>query len=138
MIEAGGEQHIAYIGPYPDARTGTPWKRAEGSAVPRAGEVIIVRVVARHSGVSVGDRVSIFGTYLTVTGLSEGTVSMVNSVAFISAADFIRLSPESESFSYLLVTVNDGTQASAVAERIECDLIGVIAQIAPDFARQER
>src|SRR4030067_1156098 len=89
MIVAGDERNLAYIIGLPEkAEFGTPWRISSGRSLPGEGEAIIDRNVAEKSGIGLGDNVEILGEEFEVTGLSEGTASLVNSVAFISMSDF--------------------------------------------------
>jgi putative ABC transport system permease protein len=139
MITAGDDQYIAYvIGLPPDAVTGGPPRIVEGATRPRPGEAIIDRSIARRAGIGVGDRVTILAQELTVAGLTEGTTSLVNSVAFIAMDDFARMRPGEVVISFVLATVRPGESPEAVAARIEAGVDGVTAQTRRTFAAQER
>jgi len=88
--------------------------------------------------VGLGDEVEILGRQFKVVGLSEGTASLVNSVAFIAMADFAALRGYADSVSFLLVRVMPGESPAAVAARIESDVSGMTAQATTAFAAQER
>jgi putative ABC transport system permease protein len=138
-VIARGDPYIAYvIGVPPDARMGTAWRVATGVAIPAAGEVVIDRRVAAQAGVRLGDQVTVLGQSLRVVGLSEGTASLVNSVAFIALEDFARTRPESGVVSFVLVKTASGRSADSVAVRIEAAVPGVTALSRPAFAAQER
>lgn len=139
MIVAGQERSLAYvIGLPPDPAAGGPWRVVEGKAVPAAKEAIIDRGVAIKSGVGIGDKVKILGQEFTVAGLTEGTVTLINSVAFVSKADFARLRGDAQTVSFLLVKVEPGQSPDSVAAQIEADVPDVTAQSRPAFAGQER
>jgi putative ABC transport system permease protein len=78
------------------------------------------------------------GEDFRIAGFSEGTSSLVNSVAFISAHDFEELRRSYGTFSFLLVQVQPGESAPQVVERIHSRVRDVTAQTTPDFAAQER
>jgi len=138
-IVAGDERSLAYIIGLPEgASLGGPWQISSGSALPGKEEVIMDRNVAEKSGVGLGDEVQILGEDFKVAGLSEGTSSLVNSVAFISARDFEDLRRNYDSFSFLLVKVEPGDSPQAVAARIEAQVRDVTAQTTDEFAEQER
>lgn len=139
MIAIGQERNLAYvIGLPPDAEIGGPWRVVEGVVIPAAKEAIIDRGVANKSGVGIGDKVKILGQEFTLVGLSEGTVSLVNSVAFVSKADFARLRGDTRTVSFLLVKVKPDESPDGVAARIEADVNDVTAQSREAFAAQER
>ncbi len=139
MVGVGEERNLAYIIGLPeDAAMGGPWKVTDGRGNPRAGETVIDRNVAQKSGVTVGDEVEILGRKFKVVGLSEETASLVNSVAFISLDDFVRLRGSPDAISFLLVKVAGGESPESVATRIETQVGNVTAQATTDFAAQER
>jgi putative ABC transport system permease protein len=139
MVVIGQERNLAYIiGLPPDAAAGAPWQVIAGKALPGPGEAVVDRNVARKSGVGIGDTVRILGSDLRISGLSEGTASLVNSIAFVAFEDFARFRGDSSTVSFILVTVTPGESPATVAARIEAKVFGVTAQATPAFAGQER
>lgn len=145
IVVAGNERHLAYVvGLPPDAAVGGAWQVSAGKAEPAAGEAIIDRGVAESSGLTVGDPVEILGQPFTIAGLSEGTASLINSVAFITLADFAALrgeaapNPALASVSFLLVEVTPDQSATAVSASIETAVNGVTALPQTDFSAEER
>lgn len=139
VIVAGESQNLAYIiGVAPNAKAGGPWRLVAGEPWPGARETIIDRNVAQKSGIALGDTVEILGRPFTVAGLSEGTASLVNSVAFISLEDFATLRGTAEMASFLLVNVEAGQSPAAVAGQIESRVSGVTASSQAEFAAEER
>lgn len=138
MVVIGEDRHLAYVIGLPrDAVTGRPWS-VEGKSVPGPGEAIIDRRIAEESGVGLGGEVKVLGQAFTIAGLSEGTASLVNSVAFISLPDFSRLRADRQAVSFVLVRTAPDVVPDAVAQRIEATVLGVTAQARPAFAAQER
>ncbi len=139
MIVVGQERNLAYvIGLPPDAVVGGPWRVARGISIPTAGEAVIDRGVAEKSGMEIGDKVKILGQEFNIVGLSEGTASLVNSVAFISMEDFARMRGNAQAVSFLLVRVRPGESPETIAARIEAKVDGVTAQSRLAFGEQER
>ena len=138
-VVVGDRRSIAYvIGVAPNATVGTPWRIVEGAAVPRPGEAIIDRLVAEESGVRVGGRVQILGRDLTLVGLAEGTVNLVNSIAFIALEDFARVRGATPAVSYVLVKGGVNESHADLAQRIEASIPDVTALPREVFAREER
>lgn len=138
-IVAAGDPYIAYIIGLPaDAPVGGPWRVSQGTAIPGDGEAVIDVGVAKKAGVRLGDPVTVLGQQLRVVGLSQGTANLVNSVAFISLADFARARPGEPVISFVLVTLAPGAAPATVAARIEAAVPGVTAQPRQAFATQER
>ncbi len=133
-------QHVAaYIfGLPPNARAGGPRRIVAGAALPSNGTIIIDRSIAAKTGVRLGDALRLFDSDFTITGLSEGTTSTLNSVAFITMQDFARLRGDAQSVSFVLATTTAGQSADAVARQIEQAVPGVTAQSRQAFAAQER
>jgi putative ABC transport system permease protein len=141
ILAAGERRSLAYVLGIPaDARSGGPWRVGEGSAKPGPGQAVIDRVVAERAGVELGDQVRLLGGVFTVSGLAEGTVSITNSIVWISTDDFARLRGDQGSppFSFGLVTVEPGSSVQEVAERIVAAVPAVTVQTREAFARQER
>jgi putative ABC transport system permease protein len=138
-VVAGDERNLAYIIGLPEgAELGGPWNISSGRSLPAEGETILNRNIAEKSGIALGDEVEILGTEFEVTGFSEGTASLVNSVAFISIKDFEEMRGSYDTVSFLLVKVDDGESPEAVADRIQAQVRDVTAQTRNDFAAQER
>jgi putative ABC transport system permease protein len=145
------DQYSVYVIGLPQGATmGEPWRIARGVSIPADGQTIIDRGVAEQYGLGIGDKVNIVGQAFTITGLSDGTGNLLNSVAFISLNDFARLrgnmpmgnaassSATMPIISFVLVKVKTGASPDAVAARIEKAVPGVTAQSREAFATQER
>ncbi|MBI5944731.1 MAG: ABC transporter permease [Chloroflexi bacterium] len=138
-VVSGDERSLAYIIGLPEnAEFGVPWSISSGSSLPGKGEVILNRNIAANSGVALGDEVEILGDEFKVTGFSEGTASLVNSVAFITMDDFEEMRGSYNTVSFLLVKVSAGESPEIVTDRIEAQVRDVTAQTKSDFAAQER
>jgi putative ABC transport system permease protein len=138
MVVIGDERNLAYIIGLPeDALMGGAWQVSSGSAQPRRGEAIIDHNVGEKSNVGLGDEVEILGHKFKITGLSEGTASLVNSIAFISLADFAALRGSPDTISFLLIRVEPGSDPTDVAKHIEEEVNGVTVQTREAFAAQE-
>lgn len=139
VVNTGHGNALSYlIGLPPNPAAGAPWKVTAGTGVPGLGEAVIDRTVAQASGLGLGATVTILNNKFRVVGLTDGTVSIVNSVAFISMADFMRIRANSESVSYLLVKVAPGSSPDAIAGRIEREVGGVTAVSRVAFGNEER
>lgn len=138
-VTMGRDRRWAYIIGLPEnPAAGRPWRVVAGSALPGAGEVILDRSQAAASGVGLGDPVRIFGRSFKVAGLSEGTLNIINSVAFIPLQDFARLRRSQEVMSFVLVRIKPGERPEEVAGRIKGSIPAVTAQSRQAIAAQER
>ena len=138
-VIAGDDRNLAYIIGLPEkAGLGGPWEVSSGRSLPGESQAIIDRNVAEKSGIGLGDTVEILGEEFDVIGLSEGTASLVNSVAFISMDDFKDMRGSYSTISFLLVKVLDSESPEVVAARIQRQVRDVTAQSGNAFAAQER
>jgi putative ABC transport system permease protein len=138
MIVVGDERTLAYVIGLPEnAEMGMPWKMSSGKSVPESGEAIIDQRIAQKSGVELNDKVEILAHEFTVVGFSQGTTNIVNSIAFIPAADFQALRGNASVVSYVLVRTRSGVRVEAVALRIEDEVGGVTALPRAAFSSQE-
>lgn len=138
-IVAGNERAVAYVIGLPaNPAMGRPWNVVDGSNQPGPGEVIVDRSFASRAGISIGDEVTVLGGEARVVGLSEGTASLVNSVAFVSFKDFQRMRGGGPVVSFVLVKVASGASPDDVAREIERVVRGVTAQSRTAFAAAER
>jgi putative ABC transport system permease protein len=138
-IAAGAERAVVYVVGLPTGATmGGPWEVIEGSAEVHPGEVVVDRGFARRAGLGIGDSVTILGGEARIVGLSEGTASLVNAVAFVSIDDFRAARGGAPIVSFVLVRIAQGANPDEVAKAIEHDVSGVTAQSRDAFADQER
>lgn len=138
-IVAGSERAVAYvIGLPPGSAMGGPWDMVEGAADLAPGEIIVDAGFARRAGVSVGDTVTVLGGDARIIGLSRGTASLMNSVAFVAFDSFRALRGGAPVISYVLASVEPGASPRAVAAEIERRVAGVSVQSRADMAGSER
>ena len=137
-VSAGDERTVAYVIGLPaGAAMGGPWS-VDGAATVGPGEAIVDRGFASRAGVGIGASVDVLGRSARIVGLSSGTASLVNSVAFVSLADFRQARGGSSVVSFVLVRVAAAASADAVAAEIERLVPGVTAQSSAAFVEQER
>jgi putative ABC transport system permease protein len=138
-IAAGDERAVAYVIGLPaDATMGGPWDVVEGLNRVSRGEIIVDRGFARKAGVSIGDMVTVLGGQARIVGLSQGTASLVNTVAFVTFDDFQAMRGGAPVVSFVLVKVAQATTPEAVAAAIGGTVPDVTAQTRTDFSTQER
>jgi putative ABC transport system permease protein len=138
-ISAGDERGWAYvIGLTPTASMGGPWDVVEGAGQPGPGEAVIDRRFAQRAGVGLGDQVTMLGRDFLIAGLTEGTASLVNSVAFVTFDDFAARRGGDPVVSFVLVRTADGVSPDTVALAIEARASGVSVQTTEAFAASEK
>jgi putative ABC transport system permease protein len=138
-VAARDERGWAYvIGLTPDATMGGPWDVVEGSGRPGAGEAVIDRRFALRAGVGLGDSVTMLGAEFRIAGLTEGTASLVNSVAFVSIDDFLARRGGEPAVSFVLVRAAEGVSSDRLARAIASDIPGVNVQTTAAFGVAEK
>ncbi|HET7704232.1 MAG TPA: ABC transporter permease [Candidatus Limnocylindrales bacterium] len=138
-MSAGDERGWAYvIGLTPDATMGGPWDVVEGAGQAGSGEAVIDRRFAQRAGVGIGDRVTLLGREFRIAGLTDGTASLVNSVAFVSFDDFAARRGGEPAVSFVLVRAADGVSPDTLAQVIGSNVDGVTAQSRVAFGLAER
>jgi putative ABC transport system permease protein len=111
------ERALYFIGVRPGQRT-RPWDMAAGKASPGPGEVVLPDVLARRGGVDLGGTIEIHKRLFKVVGLSRGTYSMANSLAFLHASDLASLLDIIADASDILVWPRPGVAPSQLAASI--------------------
>ena len=138
-LDTGHDAHIAYvIGLPPHPTAGGPWQVVKGVGVPSSGEAVIDQSVAEASGIGLGAEVKVLNNQFRVAGLTRGTLNIVNSIVFISAADFARIMRSPGTISYLLVNVAPGWSPDSVAASIQKEIGTVTALPRAAFSAEER
>jgi putative ABC transport system permease protein len=119
MVQAGSQNWLAYVvGLWDDAPRGGPWAMAAGRSDVRPGGVILPAQMARLAGLGLGDDVRVADRTFTVTGLSHGTFSMANPVAFVHASDLHGIAATQGFDNYLLVKAAPGVDPTGLAQAI--------------------
>jgi putative ABC transport system permease protein len=135
IVGTGRTRLPIFIIGHPAGREG-PWNLASGRDADTDGQVVIDRGLATGLGVGVGDRVTIVGRQLKVTGLSGGTNAAGIFFCFvpIETAQTI-LGPGTASYGlvYLQHGINPATAAAAI------NRLGDVHALTPDaLARSDR
>ena len=137
-LNAGGRHWLTFlVGLRPDGARAGPWSMAAGKAMPAPGEIVVPRVYAEMARIALGDTVMVRDKRLRVVGLSEGTFSMGNSVAFVAFTDLADLFSITGTVSYILVDVQPGVDPAALATRIEHEIEKVSALPQDPFIRND-
>ena len=105
---------------------------------PQAGEIALDRALASKLGLGSGETVRVLGTPLRVSGEIEGTAAISGSFAFVARETLERMLRSPDVVSYVIVRARRGTDASALAARIERRLPRVTATTRRGFAASER
>jgi len=137
-VNTNGRNWLTFlVGLRPDGGRAGPWSMAAGKAMPAAGEIVLPRVYVEMNDVALDDTVMVRDKRLRVVGLSEGTFSMGNSVAFLAFSDLADLFSITGTISYILVDAQPGTDPAVLAARIEREVEKVAALPQDEFIRND-
>ena len=139
FIDVGGRDWFAYVVGLPEgADRGGPWEIVAGKAHPGPGEILLPAILARRAGVGVGDPAFVSRETFRIAGLTGGTYSMANSVAFVAREDLGRIQSAPDGASYFLVEAAPETSPAVLARRLE-ETLGDLSALARDaFVANDR
>lgn len=139
IVESGDHRWFSYVvGLQENDNRAGPWKIASGNAQPGKGEAVIPVLLAKISGLQLGDSVRISNKSFKVVGFSEDTFSMANSVTFISYSDLKDIMSLTGSDSFLLVDAKPGVDPDRLAEAIKQQVEKVNALPSKKFIENDR
>jgi putative ABC transport system permease protein len=118
ILDIHGKKIVSYMVGYDPELGGGPWQLKAGRPPAADDEVVLDWGVAEEHGFEIGDEIDILDETFTVVGLSDGTNSWMASFFFIEkqAAERLLLTPGA--ISFLLLTLDPGTDAEAVDRRL--------------------
>jgi putative ABC transport system permease protein len=137
LVAEEGRSLAYVIGFRPEDGMAGPQELVAGEAVLRPREMIVDRVAAEKMGVGLGDEVQVLGSPFRVAGLSEGTFTITNSIAFVRFDDFARLRAAPDAASYLLVELERGLPSAEGVRRIGEAVPGVEVFTREKFEAEE-
>ncbi len=124
-----------YVFGYQPGGWGGPQLLIEGSE-PDPGELVADDAAATALGIQIGDQVEVMGRTWTVSGLTTGMTSIINTAVFVRYDDLAPVMGRTATASYMLVGT-DG-DSDGVAARIRSELSGVEVLTRPRFSAEER
>jgi putative ABC transport system permease protein len=127
----------SYVIGFEPGKPGGPVGIVKGSGNPRLGEIVIDDVLAKTSGLDVGDEVRAALRTLKVVGISRGGNLVLAQLSFVTYEEARILLSNDAIINFLLVKADPG-QSSAVADRVKTQLKGVDAFEADAFAANSR
>ncbi|MCH7999845.1 MAG: FtsX-like permease family protein [Chloroflexi bacterium] len=144
MVKAGDDPDddfdVQLVGYDPAIGLGGPLAIVAGKSPPGPGEIVIDKVTSDRYGVEIGDRLFRGAESLTVVGKSSGGDFVFTQVGFVTletAVEFLRLDPKTQR-TFFLVTLNDPSEAEALAARLEASASGVVLFTGEEFADETR
>ena len=138
VIPAGNYEPFAFIvGLLPDAERAGPWEMSGGRKIENPGEAVIPDVLAKLTGVTIGDQFRIVNKTFKVVGLSKGTYSSANAVIFVPFSELEDIISATGTYSYLLVDAEEGVDAEELAEKIRTEIEKVNALPHEEFVKND-
>lgn len=118
ILDIHDKKVVGYLVGYEPDAGGGPWSMKEGRLPASDDEVVLDWVMAQEHGFNLGDSIEILDENFTVVGLSDGTHSWMASFLFVEkrAAERLLLLPNATSF--VLLTLEPGSDSTAVATRL--------------------
>jgi len=134
-LRTPGGRRPSYVIGYEPGGQGGPQTLVEGRD-PDAGEMVIDDSAATALDIVVGDQVEVLGAAWTVSGLTTGMTSIVNTSVYVTFDDLATVLGSPGVASYILI----GTEGDpgAVANSIEAAIPGVESQTRTRFSAEER
>jgi len=137
-IKSGGRNWFAYvIGLMPNDSRAGPWSMAAGNSQPGPGEIVLPDVLAKMTGIKLGDQARIADKEFIVSGFSNETFSMANSIAFVHFRDLEDLISTSGTVSFILVDLEPGQDKTDIIRQIEKQVEKVNAVSQEQFIKND-
>ncbi|MFV1917022.1 MAG: ABC transporter permease, partial [Patescibacteria group bacterium] len=131
-----GDKEIVNIVGFDTKTTGMggPWVMISGSDSPGKREIVVDKVFAGQTGLSIGDQIEAYDEVFTIVGITDKNNMMVYTRAFVDLGEAQDILKEKDTVNFILVKLPDPSQASEVVERLEREISGISAFTNSDFA----
>jgi putative ABC transport system permease protein len=137
MLTLHGKRVLSLLVGYDPGRLGGPWSLAAGRT-PRAGELVLDRVLADEHGLRIGSTLRFRGADLEIVGLSSGTSGFMTPLAFTTRTTANVLNERPGTATFLLVTPERSVEPAVLTRRIDAGVPGVAAHERSELARRDR
>ncbi len=130
-----GTRQLTYVIGYDTATNRSGPQRLTAGQAPGPGEGVLDQLGADQLGVTVGDRVTVAGEPVRISGLSEGGTSITNTTLFVRVEDMAAVQPDS--VSYVFVGAAPGVSDRSLRDQLASALPGTTVQTRSEFSRSE-
>ncbi len=134
-LRAPGGRRPSYVIGYTPGGRGGPQTLVQGRE-PGPGEMVIDDSAATALNITLGDEVEVLGATWTVSGLTTGMTSIVNTSVYVTFDDLATVLGSPGAASYILIGTDGDTEA--VANSLEAAIPGVESQTRTRFSAEER
>jgi putative ABC transport system permease protein len=139
VIDAGGKKWFSFVVGLDSASNGAgPWSMAAGRSTPGPGEAIVPEVFADMTSLQLGDTVTITDHEFRVSGFSEDTFSMGNTVIFVTKPDLEDVMSSLDIVSFMLVKAEPGFSPGVLARSIRRNVTKVNALPSSEFVENDK
>lgn len=134
----GDKVEIHLIGYDVESGIGGPAKIVKGVGEPTGNEIVIDEVLAKISGVSIGDELQSSGMTLKVIGIASGGNFAFTQAGFVAEDTAAELLGMGDLVTFWLVNLNEGADVVAVSDDIASTTPGVEVFTSEEFASATR
>lgn len=133
-ITSASGRELSYVFGYePGSRVGP--RRITSGTAPQSGQALLDSVAAKRLGLGIDDPVQVFGRWFTVSGLFADGTSMINTITFITSADYAAL--RGPSIAYVFAGAAKGVTPEQLVDRLAAELPETTAQTRIRFVHEE-
>jgi len=136
-LEHDGDSWDAYLIGFDPQGLGGPVNVKSGSGTPKTGEIVIDSVLARKSGIAIGDEVKAGLRQLKVVGISSGGNVVIAQLSFVSKEEARILVGFDGYVNFALVKAEPG-RTQEVVDDVNTRLPGLSAYTSESFASNSR
>jgi putative ABC transport system permease protein len=126
-IKKGEEGWDSYVIGFDAGAPGGPVKVSKGSGTPAIGEIVIDDVLARVSGLKIGDEITAGVRHLKVVGISKGGNLVLAQLSFVNNEEAKALLGVAGAVNFALVTADPGVDGEDLAAKIDGEVTSVDA-----------
>ena len=126
---------ITLMGFDTETGVGGPPILLSGTRTPGKRKIIVDRVFSKQNGLTIGDSVEVFDEVFTIAGITDKNNMMLYTRAFVDLDEAQEILRQKGRANFILVSLDDPSRASEIAEKLESNIPGITAYKKSDFAK---
>lgn len=138
FFEGDKKVEVHLIGYEVDSGVGGPSKIIKGRGDPAPGEIVVDDVLARTTGLSIGDTLTSGDSRFEVIGIASGGNFAFTQAAFIDVEAAGELLDMGDLVTFWLINMEDGAAIASIASEITASTDGVTVFTSEEFASATR